>query len=148
MDGGADIEAEIQQELEAIRKPSAEPLFTQIRIETECRNCSVPSDVRVHSLTTGAVVFFKTRPPIEPVSFVHAICADAASSAGRKQSRFIKRLTPMTAMGKATDKGIDEIAAQVLKPHFHAPGTPPKKASYGFPFRCVCVCGSCGLNGG
>ncbi|KAF2500532.1 hypothetical protein BU16DRAFT_249760 [Lophium mytilinum] len=108
-DGEADIEAEIQQELEAIRKPTEEPLFTQIKIETEC------------------LVFFKTRPPIEPVSFVHAICKDAANSAGQKQSRFIKRLTPMTVMGKATDKGIDEMAAEVLKPHFHTPGTGAKK---------------------
>ncbi|KAF2813961.1 uncharacterized protein BDZ99DRAFT_380305 [Mytilinidion resinicola] len=108
-DGEADIEAEIQQELEAIRKPSAEPLFTQIRIETEC------------------LVFFKTRPPIEPVSFVHAICEDAANRAGQKQTRFIRRLTPMTAIGKATEKGIDEIAAEVLKPHFHTPGARSKK---------------------
>lgn len=75
------------------------------------------------------MVFFKTRPPVEPVSFVHTICTEAASSAERKQSRFVKRLTPMTVMGKATDKGLDEIIQQVLAPHFHGPDCSGKKVS-------------------
>lgn len=111
------IEAEIQRELENMSKQTMEPLFTHIRLDTDC------------------VVFFKTRPPVEPVSFVHAICAEAASSAERKQSRFVKRLTPMTVMGKATDKGLDEIIQQVLAPHFHGPDCSGKKFAIRPTFR-------------
>lgn len=75
-------------------------------------------------------MFFKTRPPLEPVSFVRKICEDAASSSGRKQSRFVKRLTPMTLMGKATWESMDEVAQQVLAPHFHQPNGLPKKVSW------------------
>jgi hypothetical protein len=64
------------------------------------------------------VLFFKTKAPIEPVGFVHRICTDAFSS-GRKQSRWVKRLTPMTLIGKATEKGLDEVAKSVLAPNFH-----------------------------
>ncbi|EON65164.1 hypothetical protein W97_04401 [Coniosporium apollinis CBS 100218] len=104
-----DIEAEIRREVEDIRKPTTAPLFSNIRLDGDC------------------IMFFKTRPPLEPVSFVRKICEDAASSSGRKQSRFVKRLTPMTLMGKATWESMDEVAQQVLAPHFHQPNGLPKK---------------------
>jgi len=75
-------------------------------------------------------MFFKTRSPVEPVSFVHAICSDAATATSRKRSRFVKRLTPMTLMGRASEKGLDEVAQLVLAPAFHQPGEPAKKVSY------------------
>lgn len=75
------------------------------------------------------VVFFKTQPPIEPVSFVHRICADAADSAARKRSRFIKRLTPISLLGPATEKGLEEVCERVLAPHFHSGGGTQKKVS-------------------
>ncbi len=31
-----DIEAEIQKELEGIRKPTAKPLFTSVKLDTQC----------------------------------------------------------------------------------------------------------------
>ncbi|KAK4913561.1 hypothetical protein LTR28_013754, partial [Elasticomyces elasticus] len=102
-DGSADIniEADIAQELEGLRKPVADPPIQSVRIDVQC------------------VLFFKTRPPIEPVAFVRRICEDAAKDTERKRTRFAKRLTPMTLMGKATEKGIEEVAKQVLAPHFH-----------------------------
>ncbi|KAF2175073.1 hypothetical protein K469DRAFT_612081 [Zopfia rhizophila CBS 207.26] len=103
------IEAEIKKELDEIRIPSADPLFTSVRLDTQC------------------LVFFKTRPPIQPVSFVRAICQDAADGIEQKRSRFVKRLTPITAIGKATDKGLDEVAQQVVAPHFHGPDHAGKK---------------------
>ncbi|KAF2835796.1 hypothetical protein M501DRAFT_941226, partial [Patellaria atrata CBS 101060] len=104
-----DIEAEIKKELANIRKPSASPLFTSVRLNTPC------------------LIFFRTRSPIEPVSFVQAICDDAAISPERKQGRFIKRLTPMTVMGKANEKSLDEVAQQVLAPYFHGKSSKSKK---------------------
>lgn len=74
-------------------------------------------------LTCITVIFFKVLLPIEPVSFVHQICSDAASGTSRKQSRSVKRLTPMTLMGKATETGLGEVTRQVLAPHFHNPST-------------------------
>jgi hypothetical protein len=65
------------------------------------------------------VVFFKVKPPVEPVAFVHTIYKDAAASAHRKQSRYVKRLTPITLVGKATESGLEEVAQQVLRTHFH-----------------------------
>lgn len=74
-------------------------------------------------------MFFKTKAPIEPVEFVRRICEGAMASSERKTGRFVKRLTPMTLMGKAQQKGLEEVAAQVLAPHFHAEGSAGKKAS-------------------
>ena len=76
-----------------------------------------------------AVVFFKTRPPIEPVSFVHTICRDTANGAELTRCRFIKRLTPITSIEKATQKGLEVVASRVIAPHFHEPGQEGKKVS-------------------
>ncbi|OJD34647.1 thump domain-containing protein [Diplodia corticola] len=106
---GADVEAEIAKELEDMRKPAKEPPFRHIRVDTDC------------------IMFFKTKAPIEPVEFVRRMCEDAMASSERKTGRFIKRLTPMTLMGKAHQNGLEEVAAQVLAPHFHAEGSAGKK---------------------
>ena len=47
----------------------------------------------------------------------------------------------MTLMGKATEKGLDEVARVVLGPHFHAQGEgdEPKKVS-SVSLRCVFPC--------
>jgi len=71
-------------------------------------------------------MFFRCRAPVEPVSFVHAICEDA-SMADRKRSRHVKRLTPISFTGKATERGLEEVAQQVLAPHFHQAGSGSKK---------------------
>ena len=46
-----------------------------------------------------------------------------------KRSRFVKRLTPMSVMGKATQSGLEEAASKALKPHFHHEGAGQKKVS-------------------
>ncbi len=73
------------------------------------------------------MLFFKTQAPIEPVSFVHKICTDAFESANIKKHRWIRRLTPMSQMGKATEKGLDAVAKAVLGPAFHQEGIAPQK---------------------
>lgn len=75
------------------------------------------------------MLFFKTQGPVEPVSFVRRICLDAAESLGTQKHRWIRRLTPMTRMGKATEKGLEEVAKAVLGPAFHEEGGPAKKGS-------------------
>ncbi|CAO2656406.1 Nn.00g052090.m01.CDS01 [Neocucurbitaria sp. VM-36] len=106
---GGDIEAEINKELADIRKPTAKPLFTSVKLDTQC------------------LIFFRTRSPIEPVSFIHSICQDIADGAQPRNLRYVKRLTPITAYEKATTQGLETVAKQVLAPHFHGPEQVGKK---------------------
>ncbi|KAF2258571.1 hypothetical protein CC78DRAFT_504431 [Lojkania enalia] len=108
-DDMADIEAEIKKEIHGIQKPVGGPLFTSVRLDTQC------------------LLFFKTRPPVEPVSFVHSLCQEAANGVGRKRCPFVKRLTPITAIEKATKRGLDDVAQQVLAPYFHGPDQAGRK---------------------
>jgi tRNA acetyltransferase TAN1 len=97
--------------------------------------CSVVSDLvpqAVTLLTFVPVIFFKTRAPVEPVSFVRRICEDAAKHNAPKRTRFCNRLTPMTLMGKATEEGLEKTAKEVLASHFHPePRVPTKVRSFG-----------------
>lgn len=68
------------------------------------------------------VLFFRTREPVEPVSFVQRICESASEDKTTKRTRFVKRLTPMTRMGKATERSLEETAKAVLGPVFHGEG--------------------------
>ncbi len=101
-DAEVDIEAEIKKEVQGMRSKGTnkEALFQSVKMDIQC------------------VLFFKTRPPIEPVSFVHTICKDAAEGATQR-ARFVKRLSPMVMMGKATEDGLAKVADAVLRPVFH-----------------------------
>lgn len=106
---GGDIEDEIKKEIAGIRKPTTKPLFSSVKLDTQC------------------LVFFRTRKPLEPVSFVHNICQDVANGAQLKNLRYVKRLTPITAFEKATQQGLETVAKQVLAPHFHMKDQASKK---------------------
>ncbi|KAI8939410.1 hypothetical protein NX059_003192 [Plenodomus lindquistii] len=106
---GGDIEDEIKKEIAEIRKPTTKPLFSSVKLDTQC------------------LIFFRTRKPLEPVSFVHKICQDVADGAQLKNLRYVKRLTPITAYEKATQQGLETVAKQVLAPHFHGPDQASKK---------------------
>ncbi|CAA9965887.1 THUMP domain containing protein [Pyrenophora teres f. maculata] len=108
-DEGGDIEAEIKKELADIRKPTTKPLFTSLKLDTQC------------------LMFFRTRSPLEPVSFVHKICQDIADGAQPRNLSYVKRLTPITATDKATSEGLEAVAKQVLAPHFHGADQAGKK---------------------
>ncbi|KAI9822428.1 MAG: hypothetical protein M1827_000147 [Pycnora praestabilis] len=113
-DEDGDIEAEIQREVKGMQNLKTEALFKAVKLDIPC------------------VLFFKTQKPVEPVTFVEAICNNAISAPGNKHGRWVKRLTPMTLMGKATEKGLEEVAMKVLAPHFRSEDKIPKKASYLF----------------
>ncbi|KAL8808761.1 MAG: hypothetical protein Q9200_004046 [Gallowayella weberi] len=104
-----DIEAEINKEVKGIQNSKVEALFTPVKIDVQC------------------VLFFKTREPVEPVSFVHRICSDAMNKATARRTRHLKRLTPMTRMGKAAEKSLEEVAKVVLAPVFHRDGVSAQK---------------------
>ena len=78
----------------------------------------------------SAVVFLKTVDPIEPVRFVKAVCEDAMNHRQRKRTRFVKRLSPMTLMGRASEEGLEKVAKEVLWPHFHQQPFQRRKVSH------------------
>ncbi|KAK5159200.1 hypothetical protein LTS14_002342 [Recurvomyces mirabilis] len=96
-----DIESSIQAEVADIRKPASVQICTPVRLDVQC------------------VVFFRTHSPIEPVSFVKRICEDATKRSALRRTRIVKRLSPMTLLGRATTEGVEKVALEVLAPHFH-----------------------------
>lgn len=126
-DAGGDIEAEINKELADIRKPTMQPLFQSVKLDTQCCKQILPLQCELHVRLNDAVVFFKTRAPVDPVSFVHKICQDTADGVQHKNCRFVKRLTPITGIEKANQKGLETVAEQVLAPHFHGEENAGKK---------------------
>lgn len=104
-DGGdEDIESAIQKELGALKdkgKRSSDQALAEVRIKEEC------------------LLFMRCRAPIEPVDFSRRICQDAASIGhGRAKARYLNRLTPLTAIAKASETGLDEAARKALAGHF------------------------------
>jgi tRNA acetyltransferase TAN1 len=95
------MESSIQKEVASIgNREGPSKLFTPIYLNLPC------------------VLFFKTRPPVEPVDFVHRICVDATKQPTNRKHKFVNRLTPITVTGKATEKGIEEVGRAVLRIHF------------------------------
>lgn len=76
------------------------------------------------------VVFFKTIPPVDPVMVVKKICHDAMNEPMRKRTRFVKRLSPVTLMARASEEGLMKVAGEVLAPHFHQEPIQPQKVSH------------------
>ena len=74
------------------------------------------------------------------MSFVQTICQDAADGVEQHGCRFVKRLTPISGIEKATEKGLDEVAKRVLAPHFHGPEQKGKKVRN---WICQCFLRSC-----
>lgn len=97
-----DIESSIQKEVASMgNKKNYTKLIAPVRLELQC------------------VLFFKIRPPIDPVDFVHRICMEIVSTPNIRRMRYINRLTPMSLMGKATEKGLEEVGRVVLGQHFN-----------------------------
>lgn len=80
------------------------------------------------------VLFFRTRAPVEPVAFVRHICRDALNNRHRKRTRFTKRLSPMTLVGKATEEGLESVAKEVLAPAFRKDPPEHRKVNFALAF--------------
>lgn len=100
-DEDVDIEKAIQAEVDNIKRPGRARLFTPVKIDVQC------------------VVFIKTIAPVEPVSLVKTICEEAMADSTRKRTRNVKRLSPITLMGRASTETLEKVATEVLAPHFH-----------------------------
>jgi tRNA acetyltransferase TAN1 len=96
-----DIEASVKRELDAMRATGKEAklagrIFTPVKMNVAC------------------LLFVRTRAPVDPVAFVKRICQDARSGSQKTRSRYVNRLVPMTAVGRATEAGLVELATKVL----------------------------------
>lgn len=63
-------------------------------------------------------MFFKILPSLDPVDFVRRICQEVVEKPDIRRMRYINRLTPMTLMTKASEKGLEELVKTVLPEHF------------------------------
>jgi tRNA acetyltransferase TAN1 len=100
-----DIESSIQRELETLGNKGGQPhMFRAVRLDTPC------------------LLFFKTELPVDPVEFVHRICQEIVTKPDIRKMRYINRLTPMSCVGKATEKGLEEMGKTVLRKHFQLSG--------------------------
>lgn len=104
-----DIEAQIQRELAGLQpsKDKKRP-FQGMQLEMPC------------------VTFVRLDKSIDPVSLVHRLCAEAQAHPDTKNSRWIKRMTPVSTLRKTLSVDLEAFAKEILKPHFHS-GGPPKK---------------------
>ncbi|KAI1117786.1 hypothetical protein F5Y14DRAFT_401897 [Nemania sp. NC0429] len=117
-----DIEAAIEKELAAM-KPASKPkdaAFDLLKMNVDC------------------VLFMRTRAPVDPLALVREICKDAAVAKDRSlwRSRFINKLTPITATAKATEKGLEDVARKVLADHFQLEGGETEEAVGGESHAC------------
>lgn len=71
------------------------------------------------------VTFMVTRPPIDPVRLVEAICLDTL--AGNKRTRWAQRFTPIQSTSYANLPDIRTMSEKVLGPMFLAENAPPVK---------------------
>ncbi|KAK7202890.1 hypothetical protein BZA70DRAFT_284238 [Myxozyma melibiosi] len=105
-----DIEASLAKELDSFKAKKADKvkLFTPLDLGCEC------------------VIFFRTKKPVDPVSFVHKICSEALTS-GTKSTRYTLRLSPVSLTASANEDELKKLALKVLEPHFHAKDQKPLK---------------------
>lgn len=128
----AGIEDDIDAELAELSRPSKAQLFTPIRLDLQCGQWLMrtsPFRRRQLAKFVSTVVFFRTIAPVDPVALVKKICQDAMDEPLRKRTRFVKRLSPMTLMGRASEEGLEKVAREVLAPDFHQQPLQPRKVS-------------------
>ncbi|KAJ5132851.1 hypothetical protein N7448_007009 [Penicillium atrosanguineum] len=113
-----DIEAQIQRELAGLQtsKDKKRP-FQGMQLEMPC------VEGRANPST---VIFLRLDKSIDPVSLVHRLCSEAQAHPDTKNSRWIKRMTPVSTLRKTLSVDLEAFAKEILKPHFHS-GGPPKK---------------------
>ena len=90
-----DIEKAIQKELSVTK--TAPRVFEYVFLDLPC------------------LLYFKVRPPIDPIDLVHRICEDVVKDAeGMRRMKYVNRLSPVSLIAKATEKGLAELCESVL----------------------------------
>ncbi|GAP89843.1 putative THUMP domain-containing protein [Rosellinia necatrix] len=114
-----DIETAIEKELAAMREPTVTGKgIGKGEGGGKPKDAAAPFDLL--KMNVDCVLFMRTRAPVDPLALVREISRDAAAAVDRSvwRSRFINKLTPITLTGKATEKGLEEVANKVLAAHF------------------------------
>lgn len=106
------IEAEIASELNGLKGGNKQG-------HSEATNTRT---IQLITLDVPCVSFARFPPnsKLDAVDIVHQICLRAADPASAQQSRFIKRLTPVSNLGKALGQGLERACEAVLPGHFGA----------------------------
>ena len=73
------------------------------------------------------MLFIKIKAPLNPDEIIRGICRDAKQHRLSRSCRHVRRVTPATIVGKATGKGLEEVATEVLRPVFHDASDVKKK---------------------
>jgi hypothetical protein len=125
------VEEAMDKELQELRNGRSK-LFTSVKLDDKCRkqltSASSRTNLETNTIRSGhTVLFFKTTLPIDPSSFVLSFVRDLSTHSNRKRPHAVKRLTPIMLIGKATEKGIDDLAEKVLAPYFHRQEEEEKK---------------------
>lgn len=109
-------------------KPNkSKALLKSIMLDIPCCMPDVfPSIYGTNSDKSYPVFFVKMDKAFDPVQITHRLCSEAQANPENKRSRWIRRLTPITLVRKILGGGLEELAREVLKPHFHS-GGPPRK---------------------
>lgn len=99
MDISDAVAAELEELKAEPKKSKADYTFLPVKSGIEC------------------VFFMKTRAPVDPAALVDRICDDVLGCKdvmeGRKL-RHINRLTPVVAVRKALDRGVEKVGREVL----------------------------------
>ncbi|PHH79412.1 hypothetical protein CDD80_4865 [Ophiocordyceps camponoti-rufipedis] len=104
-----DIESSIQDELSSLKEKSKLKPREPFRVVTTGLDC---------------LFFMKLSKPIDPASMVSRMCEDARDcpEPRLRKCRYINRLTPVTDIDRATEKGIVRVGRKVLAPFFALQG--------------------------
>ncbi|KAI9495983.1 hypothetical protein BDB00DRAFT_759362 [Zychaea mexicana] len=98
-----DLEAQVAKELAELKQPAKDnnrTLFANIATNMDC------------------VLFIKTRPPVEPVPFVHRILTDLKKDK-QQRTRYTSRFLPIENTCHANMNAIEKMAELIVGPKFH-----------------------------
>lgn len=122
-----DIEERIKREIEELKRNEStgfktkeekkRDLFEGMEIGCECGRYL--SSIYMCSSLTAAVVFVRTRSPIDPIDLVTRVCRETKET-GTKRSRYAQRLTPVKLTASAGTEALAKLCDQVLKKEFHS----------------------------
>ncbi|CAD6580050.1 MAG: hypothetical protein CYPHOPRED_001073 [Cyphobasidiales sp. Tagirdzhanova-0007] len=107
-DGGEDIEAQIARELDGMQAkgPNKKKLrFMSVKTNTECRKPIL------------CLVWISCLPPCDPVVLAAGIVAELLAG-GATRSKYLQRMTPVSATGHADVNSLRALAYKVLQSTF------------------------------
>ncbi|KAH9949989.1 hypothetical protein B0H21DRAFT_725643 [Amylocystis lapponica] len=113
-DDNGDLEKQIAKEVASMKRPRKEQRFASFQTNTPC------------------VIFISCKPPVNPVQLVVKYVQDVVAT-GVTNSRYVQRLTPISATCPVNIPEIQSLCRRVVLPFFAS--EPDKKYSYRIELR-------------